>query len=174
MRHIVVLLIMICGHVIAAQEPYTCANKGYDYFRHLSGHWSVATKDRTSPGEYQNNTGKAIISPGIDGCGISLSYRGIYKDKAYAREVSLIALDSVNFQMVAMDSEHGSYSFLEGRKEEKQLILYWFRNKEVGKLRSKYIMTHISADQFEFSSFLSTDHGESWALTHERKYRRIE
>ncbi len=174
MRSIIIILLLISTRSIFAQEAFTCANEGYAFIHGVTGQWEVQTKDRTSPGEYQNNSGKAIISPGISGCSISISYRGTYRDKAYAREVNLIALDSAHYQMVAMDSEHGSYSTLEGTIENGSLVLYWFRNKEVGKLRSKYVMSQENANAFEFSSYLSTDFGETWALTHQRKYFRKE
>lgn len=172
MRLLITVLLSVCMTAACAQDTFTCSNEGYSYISGIIGHWKVQTKDRTSPGVYQNNSGEAIISPGISGCSISISYRGIYRNKAYAREVNLIALDSTKYQMVAMDSEHGTYSLLEGSTEKGQLVLYWFRNKEVGKLRSKYVMTLKSDHAFEFSSFLSTDFGENWALTHQRNYLR--
>lgn len=172
MRCLITFLIVFLAQWVMAQETFTCVNKGYGYLNQIIGQWQVKTTDRTSPGVYQDNSGKATISPGIDGCGISISYRGIYKNKAYAREVSLIALDSVHYQMVALDSEHGSYSFMEGTIEEGRLEVYWFRNKEIGKLQSKYVLEIENETTFEFSSFLSNDFGVSWVLTHQRKYLR--
>lgn len=168
------LLLVIWSQTIFGQDTFTCTNQGYTLLNGVIGHWKVQTKDRTAPGVYQKNSGNAIISAGIPGCSISISYRGKYRDKAYAREVNLIALDSIHYQMVAMDSEHGTYSFLEGAMDNDQLILHWFRNKAIGKLRSKYELTVTNANTFEFSSYLSTDFGENWALTHQRIYRREE
>lgn len=172
MRCLITFLTIFLAPWIMAQETFTCANKGYGYLNQILGNWQVKTKDRTSPGVYQDNSGNATISSSIDGCGISISYRGTYRNKTYAREVSLIALDSIHYQMVALDSEHGSYSFLEGTIEEGRLVVYWFRNKEVGKLQSKYVLKVENEKAFEFSSFLSTDFGVSWVLTHQRKYLR--
>lgn len=172
MRVFLTCILLKSTFALFGQESFPCANAGYPYLKQLIGHWDVKTRDRTSPGIYHDNSGKAIITPGIEGCGIVISYRGTYKNKAYAREVSLIGLDSSQFQMVALDSEHGSFSFLEGSLEDDQLVLYWYRNKQVRRLISKYVMTFLDDDQFEFSSFLSTDHGENWALTHQRIYSR--
>ncbi|MEQ9405121.1 MAG: WD40 repeat domain-containing protein [Cyclobacteriaceae bacterium] len=153
-------------------KPYTCNNTSYAFLRQTLGSWKVKTKDRLSPGEYEENTGKAIISPAIEGCGISISYEGTYRNKPYARSVGIVGKDSVSIQMVALDSEHGSYSVLEGSIVNDQLVVYWFRDKEKKRLQSKYIMTFANKDAFEFSSYLSQDYGETWALTHERKYSR--
>lgn len=151
---------------------YTCANANYEFLSQALGQWDVETKDRIRPGEYESNSGKAIIQPSIEGCGITISYRGTYKSRPYAREVNITGQES-SVQMVTLDSEHGTYSLLEGYVDNGVLEVTWFRNKEVGKLRSKYVMTFIDQDTFEFSSFLSTDYSETWTLTHERIYTRI-
>lgn len=153
---------------------YTCANESYDYLSRTIGTWDVQTKDRTSLGEYENNIGVATIEPLIEGCGITISYRGTYKSKPYAREVSIIGKDTSTIQMVALDSEHGSYSELNGSIADEVMELVWYRNEEVGRVRSKYVMTFTDKDAFEFSSFLSTDYAETWALTHQRLYKRKE
>ena len=74
--------------------------------------------------------------------------------------------------MLALDSEHGAYSELNGNINNNIMTVFWYRNPETKRLQSKYILTVQNDDQFEFSSFLSTDYGNTWALTHERKYSR--
>ena len=154
-------------------DSYSCANSNYSFLKQLSGIWTVSTKDRTAPDVYEDNTGVSTIEPAIGGCGISLSYRGTYKEKPYARE-SIITLKDSTVQMVAMDSEHGSFSTYDGSLLDGEINLYWFRDKEKKRLQSKYVLKIIDDNGFEFSSFLSTDYGENWALTHQRIYTRKE
>lgn len=176
--YLVIVTFITLSFTVSAQESpsnstfYTCANKGYDFLAQVLGHWKVQTKDRTSPGIYEENMGNSIVEPTIEGCGVSIRYQGIYRNKPYAFDLALVAKDSANVQMVRLDSEHGSYSISEGTISNNMMEVYWYRNKEIGKLISKHVMTIQSLDVFEFSSFLSTDYGKSWALTHERKYMR--
>lgn len=158
--------------LIAQTNEFTCQSPGGEWLSQLVGSWEVTTKDRTSPGNYQSNAGRSLITPLIDGCGIKESFRGTFRDNNYGREVSIFAVDSVTVAMTALDSEHGSFSNFEGTIDGNQMTVLWYRNKEVGRLRSKYMLTIENSDSFEFSSFLSTDHGETWALTHERKYQK--
>ena len=77
-----------------------------------------------------------------------------------------------DIEMAVLDSEHGSFSILNGAIAENRLIVYWFREENIKRLQSKYILDIQGWDSFELSSFLSTDNGKSWAITHERKYKR--
>ncbi|GGI57602.1 hypothetical protein GCM10011444_19110 [Winogradskyella haliclonae] len=158
----------------AQEESYTCQNPLYNYLSTIIGDWEVKTKDRTSPGVYENNKGNSKITNLIEGCGIKESYRGSYKSRKYAREVMIVGQDSISVQMSALDSEHGSFSILNGKIENDKLVIYWFRNIDVKKLQSKYILSIENKDKFEFSSYLSTDYGKNWALTHKRIYSRID
>jgi hypothetical protein len=76
--------------------------------------------------------------------------------------------------MAVLDSEHSAFSILNGEISESKIVVLWYRDKEVKRLQSKYTLTMENKNSFEFSSYLSMDHGESWALTHERIYTRIE
>ena len=117
---------------------------------------------------------KSKITVLITGCGIKESFRGTYKNKNYAREVMITGKDSSGIQMSILDSEHNSFSILDGEIKDEKIVVYWYRNKDVKKLQSKYILTIKNNNKFEFSSHLSTNYGEKWALTHERIYKRIE
>ncbi len=151
---------------------YSCTNPNYKILNSLIGTWQVTTRDRTSPGIYEDNTGEANIEKAIDGCGVFISFRGRYRNKPYARAAIVACLDSTQIQMVAMDSEHGGFSTYDGSIDKDEIILYWYRDKERRRLQSKYVMTINDTNNFEFSSYLSTDFGETWALTHGRLYRR--
>ena len=106
--------------------------------------------------------------------GIKETFRGTYKNKTYAREVVITGLDSINAQMISLDSEHGSFSIFEGQLKNNKMTTYWYRNKDKKKLQSKYILSFKDSNNFEFSSFLSQDYGRSWALTHKRIYHKIQ
>ncbi len=166
--------IILWFHFAISQQPqFTCKNKNYDFLKSTTGTWFVTTKDRTSPGNYEDNHGTAIITNSIEGCGIKESYRGTYRNNPYAREVVITGQDSTRVQMIALDSEHGSFSNLEGTIRNDAMTTYWYRNKDIRKVQSKYILTLNSSNNFEFSSYLSTDYGKQWALTHQRVYHKI-
>ena len=168
-----VLLLMSDITKLNAQESdFTCKNRANEFLEKLIGTWEVNTKDRTSPGSYETNSGISVITSSIEGCGIKESFRGTFRGKPYGREVMIIGNDTSSIEMVALDSEHNSFSLLSGNIVESTLIVYWYRDPENKKLQSKYILTSENPEQFEFSSYLSTDYGDTWALTHERKYSR--
>lgn len=153
-------------------QNYTCDNAVYETLSKKIGVWHVKTKDRISPGVYETNNGISNITSLINGCSIRESFRGNYKNKKYAREVFITGKDSTSVQMSVLDSEHNKFSILNGNLKDNQIIVYWFRNNERKKLQSKYILTTQNLDEFEFSSYLSTDYGKNWALTHQRIYNR--
>ncbi len=154
-------------------QEYSCKNINYDFLRGALGEWVVETRDRTAPGEYEENEGVATISNAIPGCGIIISFKGKYKGNPYARESIITGIDSSRIQMVSMDSEHGGFLTYEGKMIDETLEVIWYRNKEKGKMMSKYTMSFENKDQFAFSSYLSTDYGASWALTHQRTFKRV-
>lgn len=168
------VLFLIAINSIAQGKTYSCENSSYQHLKKVIGIWNVDTKDRISLGEYETNSGTSKITDLIIGCGIKESFRGTYKNKAYARELMITGQDSLGIQMSILDSEHNSFSILNGEIIGDKIVVYWFRNKDVKKLQSKYILTIVNNEKFEFSSYLSTDYGENWALTHERIYTKKE
>jgi len=171
-KKLIILLGFTITFIPALSQEFTCESAGGQWLNQIIGNWEVTTRDRTSPGNYEENTGLSDFSPTIEGCGIRESFRGKFKGNNYAREVSIFAIDSFKIAMTALDSEHGSFSNFEGSISENTMTALWYRDKEKKRLQSKYILTVKSEGSFEFSSFLSTDYGETWALTHERKYQR--
>lgn len=169
---ILLLILILPSPLINLAQTYSCANENYKFLKKALGEWEVQTRDRVAVGEYENNEGMATVVPSIEGCGISISFRGIYKGKDYSRIATITGLDSTRVQMVAMDSEHGGFSTYEGQIEDEQLEVKWFREKEVGRLETKYLLSFINESEFEFSSYLSND-GETWALTHQRNFKKI-
>lgn len=150
-----------------------CGENINSYWTMFSGTWDVETKDRLSPGVYETNSGQSSINLNMNGCGIQESYEGIYRDKIYKREVMITSRDSTHLGMISFDSEHADIQYFTGEIEHHETTLIWYRDRNVKRLQSKYILNRHSNNEFEFSSFLSTDHGETWALTHERKYQRL-
>lgn len=165
--------LLFSPHKTAAQQPgFSCANEGNALLSKLTGTWNVVTKDRTSPGDYETNTGRSVITPAIEGCGIRESFRGTFKGKQYAREVNIMTKTPLTVEMTAADSEHGTFSLYKGTINGDKMTVFWYRDEKVKRLQSKYILTVSDERHFEFSSYLSTDHGATWALTHERNYSR--
>ena len=169
-----ITLIFFYSNSFAQEGIYSCENSAYNYLEKIVGTWDVKTKDRISPGIYETNSGISNITTLINGCSIKESFRGTYKNKNYAREVLITGRDSTEIQMSVLDSEHNKFSILNGNLENDQVIVYWFSNEEQKKLQSKYILTIFTPYKFEFSSYLSTDYGKNWALTHQRIYTKKE
>lgn len=169
---IVLNLIFLCILFHSQGQSYSCANSNTGFLERALGEWKVATKDRIAVDEYEENNGTAIVSRSIEGCGISISFRGTYKKKPYAREAIITGLDSVRIQMVSMDSEHGGFLTYDGQLVNDTLKVTWYRNKEKGKLISMHKLYFIDTNVFDFSSFLSTDYGKTWALTHQRLFEK--
>lgn len=165
-------LLFLCILFHSQGQSYSCSNRNASFLEGAIGEWQVATKDRIAVGKYEENNGTARISPSIEGCGISISFRGTYKEKPYAREAIVTGFDSTRIQMVSMDSEHGGFLTYDGQLDSDTLKVTWYRNKENGKLLSMYKLYFIDANEFYFSSFLSTDYGKTWALTHQRLFER--
>ena len=69
-------------------------NEAFLFMEVLLGKWKVETKDRTAPDAYEMNNGHAEMTLLIDGCRIRESFRGTYKNGDYAREVSILGIDS--------------------------------------------------------------------------------
>ena len=80
--------------------------------------------------------------------------------------------DTVHVEIVALDSEHGTSLTYDGIFDDDQIVVHWFRDPEVRRLQSRYVLKKIDQDRFELSSYLSTDYGDNWALTHQRIYSR--
>jgi hypothetical protein len=171
--YLIVFLFLLSFKSFAQDNKYSCQNDAYQYLQKIAGIWNVKTKDRISPGNYETNSGKSKITDLISGCSVKESYKGTYRGKSYARESMIIGVDSTRVQLSILDSEHNSFSILSGKIKNDKMIVYWYRNKDLRKLQSKYILTLKSNNSFEFTSFLSTDYGETWALTHKRDYSRI-
>ena len=169
---LIAVLLLVETNSSAQENIYSCNNPAYNFLKNIIGNWKVDTKDRTSPDNYEINAGESIITDLINGCGIKESYRGTYKSNKYARESMIIGMDSFGNQMSILDSEHNSFSILNGEIKDGKIVVYWYRNEDVKKLQSKYILTVVDNNKFEFSSYLSTDYGADWALTHERIYTR--
>ena len=166
------ILIFVSAPSIANEDTYKCQSSGGDFLSRLIGSWEVQTKDRTSPGNYETNSGYSLITSSIEGCGVHESFKGTFKGNTFDREVTLTATDAVNVEMATLDSEHGSFSMYKGAIAEESMELIWYRDETVKRLQSKYVLTVNGTNSFEFSSFLSTDSGNSWALTHQRTYTR--
>nr|WP_321236152.1 hypothetical protein [uncultured Psychroserpens sp.] len=172
-RIVLSLFLLISIKTNSQDTSFTCSNNSYKFLDKVIGHWNVITKDRISPNVYENNKGVSIISNAIEGCSIKESYRGVYKGKQYAREVTITGMDSLNVQMVTLDSEHSGFSIQNGSIINNVMTTIWYRNENVKRLQSKYILSLKGSNAFEFSSYLSTDYGKTWALTHERTYAKI-
>ncbi|MEO1052743.1 MAG: DUF1579 family protein [Bacteroidota bacterium] len=166
------LTIMAISTGYSQNPDYPCQSQSGDFLTQLVGNWTVETKDRTSPGQYETNKGHAIIAATIAGCGIQETYKGSYKGNQYARFASINTKSDNEMEMTATDSEHAGSMHFKGELSNGQISLLWYRDESIKKMQSKYVLEIKNDREFEFSSFLSTDYGKTWALTHERKYTK--
>ncbi len=165
-------ILVLFSPLINLAQSYSCANKNYEFLKKAVGEWEVQSQDRVAVGAYENNEGTATIIPSIKGCGISISLKGTFKGNDYSRIATITGLDSTRVQMVSMDSEHGGFLTYDGQINNDKLEVLWYREKKVGRLKSKYILSYTNENEFEFSSYLSND-GATWALTHQRNFKRV-
>lgn len=152
---------------------YPCQYANQGMLSKLMGTWKVESKDRTSPGNYEMNTGISVISGGIQGCSIRESYQGIYKEKSYATESILLMTDSLQVQRLYFDSEHASTMVFNGEINSEGMKLLWIRNQERKKMQVKFELTFEGANSFAWKTHLTTDFGETWQLTHHWQYTRV-
>ena len=71
-----------------------------------------------------------------------------------------------------LDSQHGGFMLLKGEINKNSLNALWVRDPANPKMQVKHEMKFEEKDKLKFSTFLSTDYGENWALTHEWDYLR--
>lgn len=165
-------LLFLNGQTFANVNSTACQSSGGDFLSQLIGTWDVSTKDRTSPGNYEENEGYAIITASIEGCGVHESFSGTFRESDFKREVILTAQNASELQLSSLDSGHGSFTIYKGSFTDEGAELMWYRDENVKRLQSKYVLTVNGANEFELSSYLSTDTGKTWALTHQRVYTR--
>lgn len=157
----------------AQSKSYPCQYAGNDTFNKLIGTWQVETKDRTSPGNYEANTGTSVISTGLKGCSIRESYEGMFKGNPYAVEATFLMTDSLELQRVFFDSEHSRAMVLDGTVNESGYELLWMRNPSKKKMQVRFELEIKNENVFEWTTHLTTDFGETWQLTHNWQYTRV-
>lgn len=158
---------------VCQPRNYPCQYADAGILSSLVGTWKVVTKDRISPGNYETNAGISVISKGIQGCSIKESYQGIFKEKNYAVEATLLMTDSMKIQRVYFDSEHANAMVFDGGINAEGMELFWVRDKKRKKMQVKFEMIAPGTDSFEWKTYLTTDFGETWQLTHHWQYTRV-
>lgn len=173
MKLLQLLLIAFSLNGFAQPPKYSCQHPGNKVLAKLIGTWKVSTKDRTSPGNYEHNSGVSVISSGLNGCSIQESYKGVFKENFYAVEASMFMKDSLQLQRVYYDSEHSNVMVFDGDIEVDGFELYWVRDPAKKKMQVRFNLVILNSDEFEWSTSLSTDYGETWQLTHRWQYSRV-
>lgn len=153
-------------------QELPCVKAGSEVLALMTGEWNVTATDRTSPGNYEKNQGKSVISWGISGCTLHEVYQGTFKSHGYAVEYMTYLNDSLSTQRTFFDSEHGSLMAFEGDIEERTIVNHWYRNPEKKRMQVKNEIRIINDNSFENITHLSTDYGKTWQLTHKWVYTR--
>lgn len=167
------LLLVLSLNGFSQSINYPCQYTGNQMLTKLIGTWKVETKDRISPGNYENNAGVSVISTGINGCSVEESYKGIFKEKHYAVEATMYMKHSMQIQRVYYDSEHSNVMVLDGVIDEKGFELNWTRDPNEKKMQVKFRLDFTATDTFEWTTQLSTDYGDTWQMTHHWRYSRV-
>ena len=171
MREILFCCSLLVACAISFPQNFPCEKEGSEWLRTLWGTWEVEAKDRTSPGSYEQNQGTSIISFAIDGCVLHEVYDGKFKNRDYAVNIAYVLTDALELQKSWVDSEHANLMVLSGEIKSNKSKVHWYRD-ETQKMQVKHELRVLSEDQLEFLSYLSTDGGTTWQLTHEWKYNR--
>lgn len=167
-------ILLVSQSIMAQDSAYPCQKEGSPFLANLTGTWQVKAKDRTSPGNYETNEGQSTIAFQINGCTIRELYEGKYKNADYAVDISYILTDSLQVSKVWVDSNHANPMVLSGQISDNQLYVEWYRNPEKKRMQVRHFLTAAGSGQLNFRSELSTDYGETWQMTHEWEYTRIE
>lgn len=156
--------------VIAQTLP--CQRAGSEFFTQLLGEWRVEAKDRLAPGDYEENSGRAVISWGIEGCSLQESYLGTFKQHPYAVKYETYLSDSLQTQRTFFDSEHSNLMFFQGIIEGDTMSSLWLRDLEKKRMQVKNELKLLDKNSFQNTTYLSTDYGQTWQLTHAWQYTR--
>lgn len=169
------LFLILFGLLISPSigaQTYPCTKAGSSFLADLSGVWQVSAKDRTSPGNYEENTGVSTISWAVKGCSIQEVYEGTFKGRSYAVNYTTYLTDSLTMSRTFYDSEHGGLMKFEGTVEGKKAEFMWYRDASKKRMQVKNGVIWKDENSFETISQLSTDNGETWQLTHHWVYSR--
>ncbi len=171
MRILYILFLLAITCQLHSQE-LPCVKAGSEILALMIGEWEVTATDRTSPGNYEQNQGKSLITWGISGCTLHEVYQGTFKSHRYAVEYVSYLNDSLSTQRTFFDSEHGNLMAFSGEIKEKSIVNHWYRNPEKKRMQVKNEIRFVSDDSFENITHLSTDYGKTWQLTHRWVYSR--
>ena len=168
----ILFVLALCHCLPLSGQGLPCKNVGSEQLKVFTGTWQVAAKDRTSPGNYEENEGISTISWSIEGCSIKEVYKGTYKQHAYEVQYDTYLTDSLQITRNFYDSEHGGLMSFSGSIEAESINVLWLRNPDKKRMQVKNELIWKDKDHFESITHLSTDYGQSWQLTHHWVYTR--
>ncbi len=134
------------------------------------GKWQVAWTYRTAPGEYSKTTATSRIANAPGACGIREHFEGA-RDEPYFYEWTTTSLNAPTREGVWLDSAHGRflhYKAAEGTDDWPVRFVWSHKND---RLQTRFQYSTVKDDSFTIERHLSSDGGQSWALTSSAVYR---
>ena len=166
-------LIALSAAALDNPTPVDCAAHPQPALAAYAGDWDVAWTRRTAPGEYADKTAHATIAADLAGCAARETFRSQAVGENYFAEWTMAAHDDGALEAVWFDSGHGGFLSFEGVEAEEgaDASLVWRHAN--GRMMVRYDLTPAAdADGFTAERHLSTDAGETWALTSRGVYTR--
>lgn len=157
---------------------FECDANAATFAKQYLGKWQVEWTYRTAPGEYANSAATSRITgaPGV--CGIREFFEGIKKDTdedirdvPYFYEWTTSSLQTANREAVWLDSAHGGFLHYTSVEGSEQWPIRFVWSHQNGRLKTRFQYSDVTDGSFTIERHLSSDSGQSWALTSNSVYK---
>jgi len=142
----------------------------------LVGNWNVEVEARLSlQGPWDTSVATSVIRKTVSASILEEDVTGLRQNKPFTTKC-LFAINNqtLKYQRIFVDSEHGTLVDFDGNKSGKDFIFdkeWTYANQSKVKLRVVYKL--ISPDEFIVENMRMPDGSSSWDVTGRMKYRRI-
>ncbi len=167
----IISLLVVAGNV-AAETPATranCSDETAVSHEDYKGKWQVDWTYRTSPGNYAQSSAVSRISAHPSSCGLREHFTGT-KDEPYFYEWTVTSLNAPDKEGVWFDSAHRGFLHYHGIEGEQNWPVRLVWQHDNGRLQTRFQYSPMTEDGFTVERHLSTDGGQTWALTSSAKY----
>lgn len=164
-----VLLASITAAADSGQPQADCEDSSAAAALRYIGKWTVDWTYRTAPGEYGQATGLSRITGFAGTCGLRERFEAM-RGQAYFYDWTANSLGSDDKEAVWIDSAHGGFLPYESAPGTIDWPVRFVWRHENGRLQTRFQYSPVTDGGFTIERHLSSDGGESWALTSRAKY----
>ncbi len=137
------------------------------------GKWQVAWTYRTAPGKYSNATATSRITNAPGTCGVREYFEG-NRDEPYFYEWTTTSLNSPTREGMWLDSAHGRFLHYVASEGNDIWPVRFIWSHKNGRLQTRFQYSTVKDNSFTIERHLSSDNGQSWALTSRAVYTPYE